>query len=87
VLSPAAKIKHLSHTDMQIFGRILGTLALLAVSVFCLFGFLASYEYSEASQRLPWQTGYGLGGLICVFVAWKIWLPLGRSKENKAGGS
>ena len=43
--------------------RILAALALLGVSAFCGFGFLASYEYSEAARRLPWQVGYGLLGL------------------------
>ena len=72
---------------MQIFLRILGTLALLPIIGFCLFGFLATYESSDPFQRLPWQIGYGLGGLGCVFVARKIWLRRDRGKEDKSGVS
>lgn len=53
---------------MQTFVRILAALALLGVTGFCLFGFMATYEYSDAAKRLPWQTGYGLLGLVCLAV-------------------
>jgi hypothetical protein len=46
--------------------RMLAALALMAVLFFCVFGFLASYEYSEASRRLPSQAAYGAIGLACA---------------------
>jgi hypothetical protein len=48
------------------FPRVLATLALVGVLFFCIFGFLASYEYSEPSKRLPWQIGYGAIGVACL---------------------
>ena len=44
-------------------------MALLPVAGFCAFGFLASYELSQPSERLPWQLGYGSGGVACLVVA------------------
>jgi hypothetical protein len=35
--------------------RVLAALALMAVLAFCVFGFLASYEYSAVSKRRPPQ--------------------------------
>ena len=46
--------------------RIIGALALLALAAFCVFGFMASYEYHDAAKRLPWQIGYGMLGLACL---------------------
>ena len=58
---------------MQTLARIIGALALLAITGFCIFGFMATYEYSEASKRLPWQIGYGVLGLACLSgVAWLL---------------
>ena len=51
---------------MQTIARIIGALALLAITGFCVFGFLATYEYSEVSKRLPWQIGYGVLGMVCL---------------------
>ncbi len=48
------------------FPRILAALALVGVDLFCVFGFLASYEYSEPSKRLPWQIGYGVLGMVSL---------------------
>ncbi len=46
--------------------RIIGMLALLALTVFCVFGFMATYEYPDVAKRLPWQIGYGMLGLTCL---------------------
>jgi len=51
---------------MQTVSRIIGVVVLLAVAGFCTFGFMATYEYSEVSKRLPWQIGYGLIGVTCL---------------------
>ena len=60
------------------FPRILAGVALLAVTAFCVFGFLASYEYS-AAERLPWQIGYGALGLVCLSGAVMLLRPRRRS--------
>ena len=62
-------------TTMNLVARALLTLGLLAIIAFCVFGFLASYEYVEASRRLPWQLGYGTGGavsLISMILLWRF---------------
>ena len=51
---------------MQTLARILGATALLALTAFCTFGFLAAGEYPEPDKRLPWQIGYGALGLLCL---------------------
>ena len=57
---------------MNLIARAFLTLGLLAILAFCVFGFLASYEYAEASRRLPWQLGYGVGGTVSLIST--IWL-------------
>jgi len=64
---------------MQTLARIIGALALLAITGFCVFGFLATYEYSEAAKRLPWQIGYGAIGLVCLSGAVIVLRPRRRS--------
>jgi len=44
-----------------LLATILGALAL-----FCIFGFLATLELSEAAKRLPWQIGYGLLFVVTI---------------------
>lgn len=58
---------------MNLIARAFLTLGLLAILAFCVFGFLASYEYSEPSRRLPWQLGYGTGGAVCLFATVLLW--------------
>jgi len=48
------------------FPRALAALVLIGLALFSIYGFLASYEYSEAAKRLPWQIGYGALGLVCL---------------------
>lgn len=68
--------------------RVFAALALVAVLAFCVFGFLASYEYSEASKRLPWQIGYGIIGLSCLSGAVLLLRPSrGRSKPGSTNNS
>ncbi len=64
---------------MQTFTRIITALALLAFAGFCVFGFLASYEYPEVARRLPWQIGYGAIGLACLAGAAMVLRPRRRS--------
>ena len=49
--------------------RMLTALGLMAIVAFCVFGFLATFEYPEPSKRLPWQVAYGSVGLGCVVSA------------------
>lgn len=46
--------------------RLLLALLLLAVAGFAVFGFLASFELAEPADRLPWQAGYGLLGVLSL---------------------
>jgi len=47
----------------QMLGVTVGTLALLAIALFCVFGFLASFE---PGNGLAWKIGYGALGCICL---------------------
>jgi hypothetical protein len=51
---------------MQTLARILGALALLAIVLFCVFGFLASFEPGNGVQ---WKIGYGVLGSGCLTAA------------------
>lgn len=64
---------------MQTLARIIVALALLAITGLCVFGFMATYEYSEVTQRLPWQIGYGALGLIFLTGAALVLRPRRRS--------
>lgn len=47
--------------------KVLLGLPFLFLTAFCIYGFLASYELAEPLERLPWQSIYGLIGLIsCI---------------------
>lgn len=47
------------------FPRWLTVTALTGVILFCGFGFLESFEFSERAQRWPWQAGYAAVALAC----------------------
>ncbi len=53
---------------MPTLARTLGAFALLGIALFCVFGFLASFE---PGTGLPWQVGYGAlsGGCLIGAVA------------------
>lgn len=69
---------------MPTLARILGTTALLAFTAFCIFGFMAAGEYSEASKRLPWQIGYGVLGLLCLSGVFLLLRPRRRSGSDNS---
>ena len=66
--------------------RVVGGLALLAIAAFCAFGFMATYEYSDSAERMPWQIGYGLAGFACTtlamlcFLGWNPPMPPVRAR-------
>ncbi len=64
---------------MTVLIRVVLALMLLAVLGFCVFGFLATWEYTEASRRLPWQLGYGAVAGGCVLGALFVWRGPRRS--------
>ena len=51
---------------LNIAYRVLLALILAAVVLFCPYGFLATYEYPDLRQRLPWQVFYGGTALACL---------------------
>jgi|SRR5579862_1105366 len=61
----AAKFSAVVMRAIQMALRIPGTLALLFIALFCLFGFLSSFELS-ASAGLVWQVGYGALSCACM---------------------
>jgi hypothetical protein len=57
---------------LRILARIFGALVLLAFALFCVFGFLASFEPGNGWQ---WKAGYGALGCACLFGAVTLLLP------------
>ena len=52
---------------MKLFVALLGSLLLLAVAAFCLFGFLATFEPTDkVTQFMAFRIGYTVIGLGCV---------------------
>lgn len=52
---------------MKLFVAIFGSLLLLAVSAFCVFGFLATFEpTTNTSQFMIFRIGYGVMGVGCL---------------------
>jgi hypothetical protein len=72
---------------MKTLTRIIGALALLAITGFCVFGFMASFEYFETAKRLPWQIGYGALGLVCLSGAAMVLRPRRRSSTPSSTGT
>jgi hypothetical protein len=62
------------------FPRVLAALVLIGLALFGIFGFMASYEYSEPAKRLPWQVGYGVLCLACLSGAVMLLRSRGSSK-------
>ena len=51
---------------MKTIYRVMLTAGLLAISGFCIYGFLASYE---SPDFLVWRVGYGIAGLLSAATA------------------
>jgi hypothetical protein len=52
---------------MKLFVAIFGSLLLLAVAAFCVFGFMATFEPTDRTvQFMAFRIGYALIGVACV---------------------
>ena len=60
--------------------RLLGALALIAITLFCAFGFMASFE---PPNWVPYQAGYGTFGCGCLIGALVL---LHRTSARTLGG-
>jgi hypothetical protein len=70
-------MKHLFRVTPTL-ARTLGAFALLAIALFCGFGFLASFE---PGNGLPWQVIYGVLGCGCLIGAVALLRPKGESSK------
>jgi uncharacterized membrane protein YbhN (UPF0104 family) len=68
---------------MNLILRILLTAGLAGVFLFCLFGFLATFEPGEASSMLAFRVVYGVAEVLVLFGLVKVW----RRKQNRHEGS
>ncbi|MGP8200912.1 MAG: hypothetical protein ACLQU4_15575 [Limisphaerales bacterium] len=73
-------MKRLFHV-MLVMARILGAFALLVIALFCVFGFLASFE---PGNEWPWKAGYGALGCCCLTGAVALLHPRGETKKAHA---
>ena len=46
--------------------RTLFGLPFLGIFLFCIYGFLSSFELANSIERLPWQGIYGIIGLLSI---------------------
>lgn len=52
---------------MKLFVVIVGSLLLLAVAAFCLFGFMATFEPTDRTvQFMAFRIGYAVVGVACI---------------------
>ncbi len=67
-----------------IVARITASIFAFGIAAFCVFGFLASFEYSLA-KSWPWHLGYGIvgiGSLIAAILLLKGAWTRGRSVKS-----
>jgi len=60
---------------MKWFSRLVLSLLLLAVSGFCVFGFLATFEPLPPLGQRSWRTGYCIAAVLCVWGIIRLWRP------------
>ncbi|HCY58748.1 MAG TPA: hypothetical protein DHU78_07845 [Opitutae bacterium] len=46
--------------------KMLIGLPFLGIFLFCIYGFLSTYELTNLIERLPWQGLYGIIGLLSI---------------------
>jgi hypothetical protein len=58
---------------------------LLGIAAFCAFGFAATFEPLERSQRLMWRTAYGIIGVAAT--GGVVWALVKRRRTRGLKGS
>ncbi len=54
--------------------RYIAALSLVAVLLFCIFGFAATFEPMDRSAQLIWRWIYGLAGVLSILgTLWLVW--------------
>ena len=53
--------------------RVILSLLLVCIGLFCIFGFLATFEPMPRAVQLTWRAVYGVAGLACVGGLIRVW--------------
>ncbi|MFT7487152.1 MAG: hypothetical protein ACI9F9_003011 [Candidatus Paceibacteria bacterium] len=65
--------------------KFFALIALLGIALFCVFGFLATFEPIERGQQLGFRTAYGVAGLASMGrIVW-ILVEGRRSRKQSSG--
>jgi len=66
---------------MKLFVAVLGSLLLLAVAAFCVFGFMATFEPTDnVAQFMAFRIGYAVIALGCI-----VGMVDGQAKDDESG--
>jgi len=68
---------------MKILRRVIRAICLLTILLFCVFGFLATFEPLEGGKHLLWRIGYGLGGVACIVAIAFVFRREFRSRSSQ----
>lgn len=52
---------------MSLTKRLVITVLLGALLLFCVFGFMATFEPLDRATQIAWRVGYGVVGLLAIF--------------------
>ena len=64
----------------KIFSVLL-SMILASVLLFCVFGFIATYEPLDRSVQLMWRFIYGVAGAASIGGLVLVWLPSGGKRQ------
>lgn len=69
--------------------RMVAMLLLVAFLLFCVFGFMATFEPMDRSVRITWRIVYGVAGASAlagiVRLAQRVAMELGITRQQKEG--
>ena len=69
---------------MKLLLAIVGSLLLLAVASFCVFGFLATFEPTDNTwQFMAFRVGYSVVGLSCIAGVILLFAPSALRRQEK----